>query len=345
MGVVAGRDGGAGGAALVSAAGASSCLVGGSPAYRVIRVDDLSDARLDAYARLTERELRSVLEPEKGIFIAESAKVIERAVEAGLQPVSFLMAERWLPVLEPLLDRLGGCGGAGAPAAAGTTSAATGAIPVFVAPEDLMRRLTGYEVTRGALAAFRRPVLPDAPAFLRALVDASAGRPVRVCVLEGIVDHTNVGAIFRSAAALNVDGVLVSPTCCDPLYRRAVRVSMGTVFQVPWCRIGSDARHWPGDGLDALHEAGFTCAAMALSDDSISLDDPVLGERDRLAIFMGTEGAGLGARTIRGCDVCVRIPMAHGVDSLNVAAASAVAFWQLCPHESNGYRYRPGLYS
>lgn len=314
-------------------------------ACRVVRVSDLSDSRLDVYARLTEREIRSVLEPEKGIFIAESAKVIERAVEAGLQPVSFLMAERWLPVLAPLLRRLGGDGGAAAPGDGAGVGAGTDAVPVFVAPEDLMRQLTGYEVTRGALAAFRRPVLPDALAFLRGIVDAAGDRPVRVCVLEGIVDHTNVGAIFRSAAALNVDGVLVSPTCCDPLYRRAVRVSMGTVFQVPWCRIGADARHWPDDGLAVLHEAGFACAAMALSDDSISLDDPALGDHGRLAIFMGTEGAGLGARTIRGCDACVRIPMAHGVDSLNVAAASAVAFWQLCPHGSNDYRYRPGLYS
>ena len=167
---------------------------------------------------------------------------------------------------------------------------------------------------------------------------------MRVCVLEGIVDHTNVGAIFRSAAALNVDGILVSPTCCDPLYRRAVRVSMGTVFQVPWTRIGSEARAWPHDGFDALHAAGFSCAAMALTDDSVSLDDPVLQHVPRLAIFMGTEGQGLGAKTIAGCDRAVRIPMAHGVDSLNVAAASAVAFWQLCPHVDNAYHYQPGRY-
>lgn len=166
-----------------------------------------------------------------------------------------------------------------------------------------------------------------------------------MCVLEGIVDHTNVGAIFRSAAALNVDGVLVSPTCCDPLYRRAVRVSMGTVFQVPWTRIGSDARTWPTDGLAVLHDAGFTCAAMALADDSISLDDPRLARFDRLALFLGTEGSGLTARTLDGCDCTVRIPMAHGVDSLNVAAASAVAFWQLCPHASNAYRYHRGFFS
>ena len=298
----------------------------------VIRIADLDDPRLDAYTRLTERELRSVLEPEKGIFIAESAKVIERALAAGLEPVSFLMAERWLEQLQTLFDAM-------------TGPAAGSPVPVFVAPMELMERLTGFTVTRGALAAFRRPPLPSAATFLAELTQRAAGRPVRVCVLEGIVDHTNVGAIFRSAAALNVDGILVSPTCCDPLYRRAVRVSMGTVFQVPWTRIGTTARAWPADGLAVLHDAGFTCAAMALTDDSRSLDDPALADIDRLALFMGTEGAGLRARTVSGCDVAIRIPMAHGVDSLNVAAASAVAFWQLCPHVSNGYRYRPGLFS
>lgn len=293
----------------------------------VIHIDTLDDERLDAYTKLTERELRCVLEPEKGIFIAESAKVIERALAAGIEPVSLLMGERWLEQLAPVIAGL------------------DAEVPVFVAPMDLMERLTGFSVTRGALMACRRPKLPDAADFLSRLVERAAGRPVRVCVLEGIVDHTNVGAIFRSAAALNVDGVLVSPTCCDPLYRRAVRVSMGTVFQVPWCRIGSVAKAWPRDGLETLHDAGFTCAAMALTDDSRSLDDPALADIDRLALFMGTEGAGLGRRTIEGCDVAVRIPMAHGVDSLNVAAASAVAFWQLCPHASNAYHYRPGLFS
>lgn len=294
---------------------------------RVIRITDLSDPGLDAYVRLTERELRCVLEPEKGIFIAESAKVIERALAAGLEPVSFLMGERWLEQLGPLLEGVGGD------------------VPVYVAPMALMEELTGFTVTRGALAAFRRPPLMDAGAFLSGCVERAGERPVRVCVLEGIVDHTNVGAIFRSAAALNVDGILVSPTCCDPLYRRAVRVSMGTVFQVPWTRLGAEARAWPREGLDVLHAAGFTCAAMALTDDSHSLDDPALGAIDRLALFMGTEGTGLTARTVSGCDLAIRIPMAHGVDSLNVAAASAVAFWQLCPHVANDYHYRPGLFS
>lgn len=292
-------------------------------AYEVVRIDALDDPRLDAYTRLTERELRSVLEPEKGIFIAESMKVIERALDAGMRPVSFLLGERWLEAIKPLLD--------------GLEPRDEGPVPVFVGPMELLERLTGFSVTRGALCACRRPPLADS----RDLLDGAR----RVCVLEGIVDHTNVGAIFRSAAALNVDALLVSPTCCDPLYRRAVRVSMGTVFQVPWTRIGSDARHWPDDGIGVLHEAGFTCAAMALTDDSVSLDDPGLAATDRLALFMGTEGAGLCARTIEGCDLAVRIPMAHGVDSLNVAAASAVAFWQLCPHASNRYHYRRGIYS
>ena len=298
----------------------------------VIPIDTLDDQRLEAYMSLTERQLRSVLEPEKGIFIAESAKVIERALAAGLEPVSFLMGERWLDQFEPLFRDL---------------SAARPEldVPAFIAPMELMEELTGFSVTRGALAAFRRPAMPSARTFLDGLVARAEGRPVRVCVLEGIVDHTNVGAIFRSAAALNVDGILVSPTCCDPLYRRAVRVSMGTVFQVPWTRLGSDARSWPADGLDVLHEAGFSCAAMALSDDSRALDDPALAAIDRLALFMGTEGDGLARRTIDGCDLTIRIPMARGVDSLNVAAASAVAFWQLCPHTSNEYHYQHGRYA
>lgn len=300
-------------------------------AVDIIRIADLTDERLQAYTKLTERELRCVLEPEKGIFIAESAKVIERALDAGYEPVSFLLGEKWLEFFGPLFARVHAGGGA-AP------------VPAFVAPMDLMEELTGFNVTRGALAAFRRPIPIPAGDFLSGVVDAAGERPVRVCVLEGIVDHTNVGAIFRSAAALNVDGILVSPTCCDPLYRRAVRVSMGTVFQVPWCRIGSDARHWPYDGLETLKDAGFTCAAMALTDDSVSLDDARLKKIDRLAIFMGTEGAGLKAQTVKKSDLAIRIPMAHGVDSLNVAAASAVAFWQLCPHVSNDYHYRPGLY-
>ena len=219
-------------------------------AVEVLRIDSLEDERLDAYVRLTERELRCVLEPQKGIFIAESAKVIERAVRAGYQPVSFLLGERWLDQMLPLFERL-------------VVREGAGPVPVFVASMELMEQLTGFNVTRGALAAFRRPRQIPVDEFLDGVVEAAGERPVRVCVLEGIVDHTNVGAIFRSAAALNVDGILVSPTCCDPLYRRSARVSMGTVFQVPWTRIGSEARVWPHDGLASLHHAGFSCAGAA----------------------------------------------------------------------------------
>ncbi len=284
----------------------------------IIEITDLSAPELAPYTRLTEAQLRNKLEPEKGIFIAESPKVIGTALDAGCEPLSFLMERRQID--GPAAGVLARC-----PDAA-----------VYTADRSVLQALTGYALTRGVLCAMRRPQPRSVEALCR---DAR-----RVAVLEGIVDSTNIGAIFRGAAALGMDAVLLSPSCCDPLCRRAVRVSMGTVFQVPWTRIGSEARVWPHDGLAALHDAGFSCAAMALTDDSVSLDDPALQEIDRLAIFMGTEGAGLGAKTIAGCDRAVRIPMAHGVDSLNVAAASAVAFWQLCPHVSNEYHYQPGLY-
>nr|APO34113.1 rRNA_methyl_3: RNA methyltransferase, TrmH family, group [uncultured bacterium] len=202
------------------------------PGVEIAHIDSLDDPRLEAYTKLTERQLRSVLEPEKGIFIAESGKVIERAVEAGLVPVSFLLGELWLDQLTPLPEKV-------------ATDFPEIDIPVFVGEMALLEQLTGFSVTRGALAAFHRPPLADAGAFLEGLVERASGRPIRACVLEGIVDHSNVGAIFRSAAALNVDGILVSPTCVDPLYRRSARVSMGTVFQVPWTRIGTEARTWP----------------------------------------------------------------------------------------------------
>ena len=282
-------------------------------AVEVLRIDSLEDERLDAYVRLTERELRCVLEPQKGIFIAESAKVIERAVRAGYEPVSFLLGERWLDQMMPLFERLAVREGAGP-------------VPVFVASMELMERLTGFNVTRGALAAFRRPRQIPVDEFLGGVVEAAGERPVRVCVLEGIVDHTNVGAIFRSAAALNVDGILVSPTCCDPLYRRSARVSMGTVFQIPWTYLPDG---WPEPSMGWLRAQGFRTVAMALRDDSVPLNDPRLLAEERLAIVLGTEGDGLAQATIDACDYTVRIPMSHGVDSLNVAAASAVAFYQL----------------
>lgn len=274
----------------------------------VVEVDSLDLPELDVYLRLTEAQLRNKLEPEKGIFIAESPKVIVRALDAGIEPLSFLMERKHL---EPCRALVESCGPD---------------IPVYTGPAELLEELTGFKLTRGVLCAMRRPKLPS--------VESIVSGARRVAVLEGIVDHTNVGAIFRSAAALEVDAVLVTPTCCDPLYRRAVRVSMGTVFQVPWTRIGSDVHDWPDKGLSLLNSLRFKTAAFALSDDSVSLDDDALNAEPRLALVFGTEGDGLSRRTIATCDYTVRIPMAHGVDSLNVAAASAVAFWQLCHRRS-----------
>lgn len=293
----------------------------------LIHVDSLDDERLDPYARLTEAQLRSKLEPERALFIAESGKVIERAFEGGMTPMSLLMEEKWVESMTPLIERM---------------ERAHPDLAVLIAPHDELARLTGFELTRGALGAFRRPALPSVAEVVR---DARL-----IAVLENITNHTNVGAIFRSAAALGVDAILVTPTCYDPLYRRAVRVSMGTVFQVPWTRIGDDAdgtdaharegrAHakgtpghpaitWAETGIPLLRELGFTTAAMALSDESVPLDDPTLNAAEKVALVFGTEGDGLDPATIEACDCTVRIPMAHGVDSLNVAAASAVAFWQ-----------------
>ena len=269
----------------------------------IIEITDPAAPELEVFARLTEAQLRSRVEPSKGVFIAESPKVIGRALDAGYEPVSLLMERRHIDGQGR--DIIARCGG----------------IPVYTADREVLAGLTGYELTRGVLCAMRRPALPG--------VEELCAGARRVAVLESIVDHTNVGAIFRSAAALNMDAVLVTPTCCDPLYRRAVRVSMGTVFQVPWTRIGSRPSDWPGPGLERLRALGFKTAAMALRDDSVSIDDPRLMAEEKLAIVLGTEGDGLAGDTIAACDYTVRIPMAHGVDSLNVAAASAVAFWQL----------------
>ena len=270
------------------------------------RLNTLEDERLDAYARLTDVQLRSRIEPNNAVFIAESAEVIGRALDGGMKPLSLLTAEKYLPQLDDVFAKL---------------EAVDKKAPVFVAPEDELTKLTGFELTRGALAAFRRPPEPPVADVVR---DARL-----VAVLEDIRNHTNVGAIFRSAAALGVDAVLVSPACYDPLYRRAVRVSMGTVFQVPWTRIGTNPHDWATEGVPLLHSLGFKTAAMALSDDAIALDDPQLKACEKLALVFGTEGDGLAASTISTCDFTVRIPMQHGVDSLNVAASSAVAFWEL----------------
>ena len=269
----------------------------------IIEIADTSLPQLDVFARLTEGQLRSRLEPEKGIFIAESPKVIERALDAGYEPVSLLMECKHISGQGR--DIIARCGD----------------IPVYTADREVLAGLTGYQLTRGVLCAMRRPPLPS--------VEAVCANARRVAVLEGIVDSTNIGAIFRSAAALRMDAVLVTPTCGDPLYRRAVRVSMGTVFQIPWTRIGSGVSEWPQPGIQRLRELGFKTAAMALSDTAISIEEPCLIAEKKLAIVLGTEGDGLVPRTIADCDYTVRIPMSHGVDSLNVAAASAVAFWQL----------------
>lgn len=269
----------------------------------IIEITDFHAPELDPYARLTQNQLRNRLEPEKGIFIAESPKVIDRALDAGYKPVSLLMERK--QITGPAAGILSRCGDA----------------PVYTADREMLAELTGFELTRGVLCAFRRP----APRPVEELCKNAR----RVAVLEGIVDSTNVGAIFRSAAALNMDAVLINPSCCDLLCRRAVRVSMGTVFQVPWGQLGETPADWPEKGMDILHSLGFKTAAMALSDRSVSIDDEQLAKEPKLAIVLGTEGDGLAAGTIASCDYTVKIPMSHGVDSLNVAAASAVAFWQL----------------
>lgn len=271
----------------------------------IIVISDFSAPELDVFARLTDAQLRNRQDTEKGLFIAESPKVIQRALHAGYQPVSLLMEEKHIN--GQARELLSQCGD----------------LPVYTADRQTLANLTGYELTRGILCAMRRPPLPS--------VEELCAGARRIAILESIVDPTNVGAIFRSAAALNMDAVLVTPTCCDPLYRRAVRVSMGTVFQIPWTRIGSTPADWPEKGIEQLRQLGFKTAAMALEDDSVSIDDAALCAEEKLAIILGTEGDGLSSRTIADCDYTVRIPMTHDVDSLNVAAASAVAFWQLRP--------------
>ena len=263
----------------------------------IIPITDFAASQLDVYARLSEHQLLCREDPANAMFIAESPKVIQRALDAGYQPISFLVEDRHLETqARELIDQCGD-------------------LPVYTAPFDVLTQLTGFKLTRGMLCAMRRPPLPTVEQVCR---DAR-----RVAVLEDVMNPTNIGAIFRSAAALNMDAVLLTPACSDPLYRRAIRVSMGTVFQVPWTWLDED------DYVMQLRELGFQTAAMALRDDSLSIRDRRLAEAEKLAIILGTEGDGLADRTIDGCDFTVRIPMTHGVDSLNVAAASAVAFWQL----------------
>lgn len=269
----------------------------------VIEITDFTAPELDVYARLTEAQLLNREEPAKGLFIAESPKVIERALDAGCQPVSLLMERKHID--SQAKDVIARCGD----------------IPVYTSDLDILTKLTGFQLTRGVLCAMRRPQLKSVEETLQ---DAK-----RIVILENVMNPTNVGAIFRSAAALGMDAVLLTPGCSNPLYRRAARVSMGTVFQIPWTFIGSEMSDWPESGMEKLRRLGFKTAAMALRDDSVSIDDPKLLAEEKLAIILGSEGDGLTNDTIADCDYTVKIPMYHDVDSLNVAAASAVAFWQL----------------
>ena len=264
----------------------------------IIEITDLESPELDVYARLNETQLRHLYEPKPGIFIAESPRVIERALDAGCVPISCLCERRHIEIEGAAKDIIDRCG----------------AIPVYTTEYEILTKLTGFALTRGMLCAMYRPGLPT--------VQEICQNANRIAVLEDVVNPTNIGAIFRSAAALQMDAVLLTSACSDPLYRRAIRVSMGTVFQIPWTYLDQE-------GLDSVRKLGFKTAAMALRDDSVSIDDPALEKEEKLAIVLGTEGDGLASSTIEGCDYTVRIPMACGVDSLNVAAASAVAFWQV----------------
>ena len=276
---------------------------------QIIQIDRLEGPDLEIFSKLSEPELYHYREPDKGLFIAESPNVIDRALDAGYQPVSMLIdTKEFAKNAAHILERIG--------------NHPDETIPVFTAPEDVLRKLTGFPLTRGCLCAMERRELPSIQETIK---DAS-----RIAILEEVVNPTNVGAIFRSAAALGMDAVLLTHGCSDPLYRRAIRVSMGTVFQIPWTFLGNRRDPgWPQPGLDLLRRSGFKTAAMALKKESVSISDPLLLEEPKLAVVLGTEGEGLAAETIADCDYTVMIPMYHGVDSLNVAAASAVAFWQL----------------
>lgn len=269
----------------------------------ITEITDFNAPELDIYARLTEGELRSRQNISKGMFVAESVTAVRLALDAGYEPISLLVERR----------RLNEDGNA--------IIKRVGAVPIYTADDSMLEKLTGYRLTRGILCAMRRKPLPTTEQVLR--------NAKRIAVLEDISDSTNVGAIFRSAAALDIDAVLVTPACSDPLCRRSIRVSMGTIFQIPWTFTGKNNADWRTDGIADLHKLGFRTAAMALSENSVSIDDPVLRGIDRLAIILGTEGTGLCSETIAQSDFTVKIPMSHGVDSLNVAAASAVAFWEL----------------
>lgn len=269
----------------------------------IIEITDFNAPELDVYARLSENQLLNRHEPEKGIFIAESPKVVERALDAGCVPISMLMEKKHITgEASGLIERCPG-------------------LPIYTAEFSILTQLTGFQLTRGVLCAMYRPKLPT--------VTEVCKNARRIAILENVMNPTNIGAIFRSAAALNMDAVLLTPACSNPLYRRAIRVSMGTVFQIPWTFLGDEFSDCPETSIAQLKNLGFKTVSMALTHDSISIDDPTLMAEEKLAIILGTEGDGLAASTIADSDYTVCIPMSHGVDSLNVAAASAIAFWQL----------------
>ena len=270
----------------------------------MIEITDFDAPELDVYARLTEAQLLNKDHPEDGLFIAESPKVISRALDGGYEPVSVLVEKKQVLEDAETIAVLGKCGN----------------VPVYTAEFEVLTKLTGFKLTRGMLCAMKRRRLPG-------LQEICNGCD-RIAVLENVMNPTNVGAIFRSAAARHMDAVILTGGCSNPLYRRASRVSMGTVFQIPWTFVDNSVI-WPEEGMKILRELGFKTAAMALKEDSVSIDDPELMKEDKLAVILGTEGDGLAPETIADCDYTVMIPMSHGVDSLNVAAASAVAFWQL----------------
>lgn len=268
----------------------------------IIEINDITAPELDVYARTSEVQLLRYYEPEPGLFIAESPKVIERALNAGYEPLSFLVEHKDLEAeAKQILERYP-------------------EIPVYTAEYDVLVGMTGYALARGMLCAMKRRRLPS--------VEGICQNTSRIAILENVVNPTNIGAIFRSAAALHMDAVLLTSGCSDPLYRRAARVSMGTIFQIPWTYFDKKSS-WPEEGMKSIQNLGFKTVAMALRDDSFSIDDPKLLAEEKLAIVLGTEGDGLASQTIADCDYTVKIPMSHGVDSLNVAAASAVAFWEL----------------
>lgn len=275
----------------------------------IINIEDINDPNLDIYARLSEKELLHYYEPNGGIFIAETLVVIKRALDAGYEPVSMLIEKRQLEgnhidsdILKEILERMSD-------------------VPIYCSDIDVLQNLVGFHLTRGVLCAMKRKSAPS--------IDETICNARRVAVVDKVMNPTNLGAIFRSAAALNMDAVLLTPECTNPLYRRAIRVSMGTVFQIPWTYIADDYNDWPMPAMDDLKKHGFKTVAMALRKDTVNIDDKFLHDEPKLAILLGSEGYGLDEKTIDACDFTVKIPMSHGVDSLNVAAASAVAFWEL----------------